>query len=972
MLPSSTEDESMVSLDDLPLAACAFDASGRPTLCNRRWSALLADDPWPSLFDPGSRVEALADWDAAIARRTAFERHLRLRAKDGALEVFWVGVSPRASGFVALLEPHDRRSPAREALDRLTELTASLSHATALREIGEIIVGQGMRNASADTAVLYVFDAERERLELLAHRGIAAEIVERIRVIDSHGPGRATYDAFVAGDAIWAETPAEYAALFPSLVRAAATGPRAKAFWCAPLGVDGKRVGVLAMGFYEPRTFRPRDRAFVETFATQCGQALDRAVLQEREIAGRRLLATTLESIGDAVIATDIHGRVTFMNRVAEALTSWTATEAVGKALDDVFHIFSEQTRELVESPVTKVLRAGTVVGLANHTVLRARDGTEVPIDDSAAPIRDGEGKLLGVVLVFRDATTEKRNQARRAFLARAGTTLSASLDYRKTLASIAHLVVPQLADWCSIELLEPGDAMPKQLAVAHRDPKKVEWARELGERYPADPTAKTGSAEVIRTGRSILYPSIPRELVEAAAQDEEHLRIIRELELASALIVPLKGRDLTFGAISFVHADSGRHYGEDDVVFAEDFARRAAMAIENARALKEVADARDEAERANKAKDEFLATVSHELRTPLQAILGWTSVLREGHSPKELERGLAVIERNALHQARLIDDLLDLSRVVSGKLPLSLQTTVLSHVVDAAAEAVEAAAKRKDVRVSRHVDPSITLMADGERLQQIVWNLLANAVKFSARGGHVEVSATAAEGEIVLSVTDEGEGIAEHELGRLFERFHQVDGTSSRRHGGLGLGLAIVRQLVDAHGGSVDVRSGGLGQGATFTVRLPNRNIPAVVARASRTTPTTTVDADRSARLGGLSILVVDDEEDAREVVAAVLAREGANVDTAHSAAAALEMLAALAPDVIVSDIGMPELDGYGFMRAVRGRDGARAPALALTAYATADDVRRSLEAGFDAHLPKPAKAGSLIDAIARLAGRR
>ncbi|HEX3343183.1 MAG TPA: PAS domain S-box protein, partial [Polyangiaceae bacterium] len=586
------------------------------------------------------------------------------------------------------------------AFDAMSEMALALADARTVADVANVVLERGMGIVDADTCFLYLLDDSGHNLELVAHRGVALDVVARTRLVNEMAGGGDRFRAMRGGVSLWAETEQDYARIFPSVHGIPATGRRARAFWCTPLVVEGRPIGLFGMGFYEERRFEPEARTLADTLSKQCAQALLRAKRLEQEERTQAWIATTLRSIGDAVIATDPAGRVTFMNAVAEGLTGWTEAEAHGHPLDEVFAIFSEGTGSVVESPVTKVLRDGVVVGLANHTVLRARRGVEVPIDDSAAPIRDAAGTLFGVVLVFRDATREKQASARREFLVRAGAALASSLDYRATLATVAQLAVPQLADWCGVDVLEPGTTTSQQLAVAHVDPKKVQWARELGQKYPPDPNAPTGVPQVLRTGKSELYREIPGALLEAGARDEEHLRIIRELKLESAMAVPLRGRARTVGVMTFIYADSGRRYSEEDLAFAEEFARRAALAIENAWAMKEVADARNEeralrlaADVANHAKDDFLATVSHELRTPLNAILGWTLTLRSRKPPADVDRGLAIIERNARRQTRLIEDVLDVSRIISGKMALTMAQAVLAEIIDGAIEAVMPAA---------------------------------------------------------------------------------------------------------------------------------------------------------------------------------------------------------------------------------------------------------------------------------------
>jgi PAS domain S-box-containing protein len=666
---------------------------------------------------------------------------------------------------------------------------------------------------------------------------------------------------------------------------------------------------------------------------------------------------TTLTSIGDGVIATDRLGNVRFLNPVAAQLTGWAHDEVQDKPLKQVFPIFNEETGEPVENPVDKVLREGKVVGLANHTVLKRRDGSARPIDDSAAPIRDPQGELEGVVLVFRDVSAEKQAEARSAFLARAGDQLIASHDYRDALAQVTKLAVPRLADWCAVSILENG--VLEQLAVAHVDPSKVEYAHELQRRYPPDPNATTGAPNVARTGQSELYSELPRELLEAAAVDDEHRRIIRELDLRSAMVVPLRGREHVFGVITFVYAASDRRYDAEDLSFAEELARRAALIIER-RKLEE------EAAIANRAKDEFLATVSHELRTPLQAILGWATLLRRG-STRDPEQAIEAIVRNATAQARLIDDILDVSRIIAGKLRLSIARVHLASVIRAAIDAIRPAATARRIELVETVPDTLgDLDADPDRLQQVVWNLASNAVKFTPEGGRVEIVAERTGSTAKISIKDTGTGIPREHLHVIFERFRQVDSSSTRTHGGLGLGLAIVRYLVEAHGGTVVAASDGTGQGATFTVTLPIH----LRSEAARAAP----QAAKPGALAGVRVLVVDDDPDGRWLIGEALAHVGAVVDTAGTVREAFAMFCERHPDVVISDIGMPDEDGYSLARRIRALpsdQGGDAVTVALTAYARQTDIRASEQAGFNLHLGKPVEPQALIDAVASLVHR-
>jgi PAS domain S-box-containing protein len=686
---------------------------------------------------------------------------------------------------------------------------------------------------------------------------------------------------------------------------------------------------------------------------------------QEEDLRiGAERYFTTLKSIGDAVIATDAVGRITFLNPIAEILTRWSLDDARGKPLAAVFRIVNEQTRAPVESPVDKVIRDGKIVGLANHTVLIARDGTATPIDDSGAPIFDARGELAGVVLVFRDVTEKRREEDRRRFINEASALLASSLDYVPTLTSVAKLSVPTIADWCAVDIVESGGPI-ERLAVAHVDPAKVRWAKELAKRYPPDPRSAHGVHEVIRTGVSQLMSEIPEALLLKAAVDEEHLRLIRELGLKSSMVVPLRSRGKILGAITFVSAESGRKFGPADLALAEELASVAALAVENARLYRE-------AQNANRTKDEFLATVSHELRTPLNAMLGWAHLLRTSEmSEEKQDNALETIERNARAQSQLIEDLLDVSRIISGNLRLEVRSLDLATLIEAAIDAVRLAADTKGVRLQFLLEEDARhATGDPVRLQQVVWNLLSNAVKFTDRGGAVTVRLRRKESQAEIQVTDTGRGIEPDLLPHIFERFKQAKGATTRSHGGLGLGLAIVKHLVELQGGTVTAASAGAKQGSSFCVRLP---LSAVQLHGVATSVTTSSRIIAPA-LDGLRVLVVDDEPDARTLLVAVLESHGAEVTAVSSAAGALREIELNPPDVLVSDIGMPDEDGYSLIRKVRvlmKKSPNELPAAAVTAFARTEDRSRAMLAGFQSHVAKPVEPDELLIVVATLAGR-
>ena len=388
---------------------------------------------------------------------------------------------------------------------------------------------------------------------------------------------------------------------------------------------------------------------------------------------------------------------------------------------------------------------------------------------------------------------------------------------------------------------------------------------------------------------------------------------------------------------------------------------------------------ARSEAERANRLKDEFLATISHELRNPLNAILGWAHMLRLGKlTDPNAERAVETIYRNAKSQAQLVADLLDVSRIISGKLRLDVRPVDLIYIINAAMDSVRPAAEAKGIRLHTILDPAAgPISGDADRLQQIVWNLLTNAVKFTPKGGRIQVKVQRIDSHVEIEVSDSGVGISKEFLPYVFDRFRQADASTTRIHGGLGLGLSIVRQLVDLHGGSASVQSEGEGKGATFTIMLP---FVGVVSNQNEPEPVHLTQGDDInsfeglPSLRGLKVLVVDDEPDTRELIREVLKECGSEVITSQSVAEALVALEEHKPDILISDLGMPDEDGYSLISKIRALPddrGGQIPAAALTAYARAEDRMRVLRSGFQFHLPKPVDSAELVTVVATLARR-
>jgi PAS domain S-box-containing protein len=621
------------------------------------------------------------------------------------------------------------------------------------------------------------------------------------------------------------------------------------------------------------------------------------------------------------------------------------------------------------------------------------------------APRFGDGGEVQGFVAVITDVTERRRDEESRKFLSDATTVLASSLDYAATLDAVAHMAAHYLTDYCLIDLIEDDGAI-RRLVAAHRDPAREAAWREMQQRFPVAPGSPHTVVKVLETGEPDLLTDMTDEVLARAIPDAEHIEQLKRLGVRSAMTVPLTARGRIVGAISLISAESARRYTADDLRLAEELAHRAALAVDNARLYQR-------AQEANRAKDEFLATLSHELRTPLTPIIGWVHLLGGGQvAPPDLTHGLEVIDKNSQALSRLINDLLDMSAILNGKMRIDRAPVRAESVLREAVETVRAQADRRGVRIEmtgcEDDEDGATVSGDRTRLAQVFWNLLTNAVKFSADGGRIRVSCERDAKVLRVHVEDEGVGIQPEFLPYVFERFRQADMSTTKLYGGLGIGLALVRSFVEAHGGTVRAESAGAGRGSRFTVQLPlaelriadcGLRIADETASVSESAPLSTPTSSAAQKLDASvpqsairnpqsaiessairnpqsspRVLVIEDAPDTLEMLRLFFAARGFAPTACASSEEALDVAAREHFDIIVSDIGLPHIDGYELLRRLR-RDAphlASSPALALTGYAAETDVATARAAGFEAHLAKPFEPAALADAVEKLlAGR-
>ena len=648
--------------------------------------------------------------------------------------------------------------------------------------------------------------------------------------------------------------------------------------------------------------------------------------LQQRQV----FLTALLENVEDGIVACDARGVLTLFNRAAREFHGLPEQAIPADQWAEYYDLYlpDGKTRMSKEDiPLFRALQGEHVRNV--EMIIAPKRGTARTLLAGGRALFGPDGDKLGAVAVMHDITERKRAQ-----------------DDLKRESSLMQALMDNITDAIYFKDNEGRFTRVNRYAPYRGNASPEEVVGKTDCDFFAEEHARAAyddEQRIMRTGQPIIDKEEKETYPDGSAT------------WLSTTKVP------TFD-------EAGRVTGI--VGISRDITERKRAEEERIQLIREQA-ARAEAEAANRLKDEFLATVSHELRTPLTAIIGWSQMLRAGRLDEDsATRALETIERQGKLQAQLIDDLLDVSRIVTGKFRLDAQPVELALTIEAVMNAVGPTAESKNIRLQKAIDPQTgPVLGDPDRLQQVIWNLLSNAIKFTPKGGRVDVRLERINSHVQITVSDTGAGIPTEFLPLVFAPFRQADGSTTRAQGGLGLGLSIVRHLVELHGGTVQADSRGVGRGATFTVRLP---ASAVYERRDKADGSASHSHDRFEELEGLKVLVVDDDADTRELLKAVLGSRGAEVSAAGSAREALELFETLRPAVLVSDIGMPGEDGYDLIRKVRAlpaERGGRTPAVALTAYAGAEDRARAFLAGYQVHVPKPVEPKELMGVVASLA---
>ena len=687
-----------------------------------------------------------------------------------------------------------------------------------------------------------------------------------------------------------------------------------------------------------------------------------------RDELARRHLAKIVDSSDDAIVSKDLNGVIQSWNAAAERMFGYAAAEAVGRSIRMIIPADLQAEEDMVLARI----RSGQSMD-HYETRRRRKDGSELLVSLTVSPLIDDTGVVIGASKIARDVTERARLQAVAAEqseiaqkLSEVGTLVTSSLE-RSTVVQKVTDAATALAQaefgafFYNARDPRSGDSYmlytlsgAAKEAFAHLPPPRA--TAVFAPTFHGEGTVRLDDVTLDpRYGQNLPYHGMP----------DGHLPV------RSYLAVPVKSAaGEVLGGLFFGHSKPGM-FTEHHERLVNGVAGWASLALENARLY-------TEAREADRLKDEFLAVLSHELRTPLSAIVGYARLLRGNVlTGEKAARGFEALERNSAALTQIVEDVLDVSGIVSGKIRLDVQPVELPLVVHNAIATVQPAADAKGVRVQTIVDPHVgPVSGDPDRLQQVIWNLLSNAVKFTPKNGRVQARVERVNSHIDIVVSDTGVGIAPEFLPFVFERFRQADAGTTRKTGGLGLGLSIVRHIVEMHGGSVQVVSEGEGKGATFRVRLPLMIVHGAGIRETREHPRTEKQTPLTGlgNLSGIRVMAIDDENDALSLLRIVLETAGAEVFTLASAREGLDRLASVDPDALVVDLGMPEMDGFEFIARVRASDDPHVrdiPAAALTAFARADDRTKALRSGFEMHMTKPVDPGELVASVATLVRR-
>jgi PAS domain S-box-containing protein len=947
-----------------PVGIFQTGPDGSCQFVNERWAEMAglsfeeACGPgWAAALHPDDRDRVRRAWYDAAAAVRDFAGEYRFRTPGG--KVTWVSGSAVAlrsesgtvAGYIGTVADITARKEAEETVRSLLRVSERLNSTLEVEDLLDILVQEAISLVRADSGVSGLRTPEGLVCRRYFQRGSALPL--EYCWPPMHGlPGWLLVHKvpYLTNDApADAQVVQELCQRFG--VRSALSTPI--------LTAAGEVLGFFEIHNKQDGGFTPADRELLLAVAQAAAVALQNALayrrIQQAEEALRgseRRFRQLADAMPQIVWTAGPDGQIDYLNR------RWTEFSGVPDTVGN------ESWGPLLhpdEAPQAGERWAASVAtGAPFEMELRLLDRRQQAYRWHllrTVAVNDDAGRFARWYGTATDIHEQKRAEEASRFLAEASAALAAVVDHESTLQKVANLAVPRFADWSAVDVVENGRL--RRLAVAHQDPEKVRFAHELMQEYPPDPDAQSGVLAVLRTGRPDVVAEITDDLLVRGAKDERHLRLIRSLGLRSYICLPLVVSGSILGALTFATAESGRRYTDADVALATDLAHRAAVAIENTRLY-------DALREQDRRKDEFLATLAHELRNPLAPIRNALQILKMPRvDAATAERSRDMMERQVHHLVRMVDDLLDVSRVMRGKIDLRRERVELATVVARAVETVQPLVDAQGHELTVRLPPeSLPLDADPVRLAQVIGNLLTNAAKYTEPGGRIWLIGGSDGDTAVLRVRDNGMGITPLMLPRIFELFVQADHAAAAAQGGLGIGLTLVKNLVEMHNGTVEARSEGRGRGSEFVVRLP------LAARETDEAPSANAGVQAPAPASsGLRLLVVDDNHDAADSLVMLLRLKGHEVRVAYSGMAVLEMTKTYTPDVVFLDIGMPRMDGYEVARRLRQTPGLEKTVLAaLTGWGQQEDRRRTAEAGFDHHLVKPPEPAAVDGFLAGL----